>query len=125
MTTLALVLGWILASFMGLLALIILWKIVKGKIDLSKLISEKDVKAASLSRFQFLIFTFVIAMSLFIVVMGDSPPRFPETIPPEVLALLGISGASYVVSKSVQNSKKSKEDDQNQAKEETEKKNEK
>lgn len=101
MSTLVLVMGWTLTIFIGLLALIILWLIITGKIDLKLLISEKD-GAASLSRFQFLIFTFVIAMSLFylIALHGNYP-----NIPGEILALLGISGGSYVVSKGIQTSR--------------------
>ena len=57
-TTLALVIGWILTIFIGLLAGWILFLIVTGKIDLSQLISEPTGQA-SLSRFQFLVFTFV------------------------------------------------------------------
>ncbi len=101
MTTevLVLVAGWIVVGFMGALALLILVKIVQGKIDISLLISEKN-GAASLSRFQFLIFTFVIAMSLFLITMHNG--NFPEEIPDSILWLLGISGGSYVISKGIQ-----------------------
>ena len=99
MTTLALWFGIILAVFLGLLELIILWLIWKGTIDLKELISEKG-GGASLSRFQFLVFTFVIAMSFFLVVATD-PTGLPE-VPSGVFALLGISGGSYVVSKGIQ-----------------------
>ena len=97
--------GYIIAIFLGLLGLAILYLILIGKIDLSGLISEPTTPEgkpgdASLSRFQFLIFTFVIAFSLLIVIAkkGD----FPSTIPDAIWALLGISGGSYVVSKGVQ-----------------------
>jgi hypothetical protein len=52
-----------------------------------------------MSRFQLLIFTFVIALSLFLVVTtkGEFPP-----IPTEVLMLLGISATTYGVSKGIQ-----------------------
>ena len=102
-TTLALVVGWILTIMLGLLGLIIVWLIVSGRIDLSNLISEPDGHA-SLSRFQFLVFTFVIAMSLFLMIVSTSPPSFPP-IPGGILALLGISGGSYVVSKGIQTTK--------------------
>jgi hypothetical protein len=97
--------GYIIAVFLGLLALAILYRISKGEIDLSGLISEPttpDGKPgdASLSRFQFLIFTFVIAFSLLIVIAKKG--EFPSTIPDAIWALLGISGGSYVVSKGVQ-----------------------
>ena len=98
MTTLTLVAGWIIVVFVGLLALLILWKIHRDKIDLAFLISEENGQA-SLSRFQFLIFTFVIAMSFFLItVHTNTLPMVPEG----VWALLGISGGSYVVSKGIQ-----------------------
>jgi hypothetical protein len=103
--TLALVIGWILTIFIGGLAAWILFLIITRKIDLSQLISEPTGQA-SLSRFQFLIFTFVIALSLFLIIMAKTPtPGFPDPIPGGILALLGISGGSYVVSKGIQSSK--------------------
>ncbi len=81
---------------------VILWRILFGKIDISGLISEPNGNA-SLSRFQFLIFTFVISLSLLLVILGaKAGPQFPETIPAGIYALLGISAASYVVSKGIQ-----------------------
>ncbi|MBL6934441.1 MAG: hypothetical protein ISR48_03435 [Alphaproteobacteria bacterium] len=103
---LALFSGWIAVLFIGLLGLIVLMKIYSGKIDLSHLISEANGQA-SLSRFQFLIFTFVIAVSLVLLVINSLTginPKFPE-IPTGVWALLGISGGSYVVSKGIQKGK--------------------
>ncbi len=97
---LALVIGWILAVLLGAFALAIIYKMVKGDIDLKYLIAGDDGDA-SLSRFQFLIFTFVIAMSLFLLIINKAGgPGFPD-IPNSILALLGISGGSYVVSKGV------------------------
>lgn len=103
MPTLGLVIGWILTIFLGLLGLAILWKILDGTIDLRYLISD-ELGWASLSRFQFLVFTFVIAMSLFFIIASRQPPDYPK-IPPELLALLGISGGSYVISKGIQSSR--------------------
>ena len=93
--------GWILAIFVGALALTILFLIWTGRIDLTRLISEANGDA-SLSRFQFLVFTFVIAMSFFYIVVAQRPPGFPDPIPAGVFALLGISGGSYVISKGIQ-----------------------
>ena len=101
--TLGLAIGWILTVFIGLLAVMIVIKIWKGDIDLNYLISDEN-GWASLSRFQFLLFTFVVGMSLFYLVVADTPPKYP-LIPKEILALLGISGGSYVVSKGIQNSR--------------------
>ena len=101
--TLGLAIGWILTVFIGVLALMILVKIWKGDIDLNYLISDEN-GWASLSRFQFLVFTFVVAMSLFYLVVVGTPPAYPM-VPPEILALLGISGGSYILSKGMQNSR--------------------
>jgi len=55
-------------------------EVMFGKIDMSRLISESD-GAASLSRFQFLIFTFVISLSLMLVILGqEGGPGFPAGI---------------------------------------------
>lgn len=104
MAQLGLVIGWILTIFLAILGAVILWLIVVGKIDLTGLISEPQGEA-SLSRFQFLVFTFVIAMSLVYLTLTRSPqPGYPE-IPNQILALLGISGGSYVLAKGIQTSR--------------------
>lgn len=99
----------ILDVFLGLAAAIILVQMMMGKISLKGLVSEplspraKDgtQSDASISRFQFLIFTFVVAVTFFIVVLGQKPPQIPK-VPTSVLVLLGISGSSYVTSKGIQ-----------------------
>ena len=102
MTTLYLACGWIICILIGLFGATVLWKIWSGDIDLSDLISETN-GGASLSRFQFLIFTFVIAASLYLVIIAHKDrPEFPATIPATILSLLGISGSSYLVSKGIQ-----------------------
>jgi hypothetical protein len=88
-----------------LFGFMILAAIASNKIDISKILQEKgpnDATAggASMSRFQLLIFTFVIALSLFLIVVQNKD--FPKTIPPEVLTLLGISATTYAVSKGIQ-----------------------
>jgi hypothetical protein len=100
---LGLAIGWILTVFIGVVAFIIVVKMWKGDIDLNYLISD-ELGYASLSRFQFLVFTFVVAMSLFYLIVIGRPPAYPK-IPGEILALLGISGGSYVISKGIQNSR--------------------
>ncbi len=98
--------------FVACLGGMIVWLIAARKIDLSRLISEPNGDA-SMSRFQLLIFTFVIALSFFLVVLGNgsadgrdpnchSCPAFPTQVPGSVLALLGISASSYLVSKGIQ-----------------------
>jgi hypothetical protein len=100
---LGLTIGWILTIVIGLLLLKIVWKIWRDEIDLTYLISD-ELGYASLSRFQMLLFSFVIAMSLFYLIVVKSPPDYP-VVPKEILALLGISGGSYVLSKGIQSSR--------------------
>jgi hypothetical protein len=104
MPTLSLVCGYIICVLIGLLGLLVIWRIFDGSIDLSELISEQN-GGASMSRFQFLVFTFVIAFSLFLVIISSGTNghamAFPD-IPGTVLSLLGISGSSYLVSKGIQ-----------------------
>lgn len=97
---LALVMGWVVTVLVAAFALAIIYKMLKGDINLMYLISGADGDA-SLARFQFLIFTFVIAVGLFLIILSANPPAFPATVPGGILALLGISGGSYVTSKAV------------------------
>jgi hypothetical protein len=91
----AIVLSVILLGF----GAVILGMILTGQIDLSDILvesGENGSKKASLSRLQFLMFSFVIA-GLYLVICVESG-TFVD-VPPGVLILLGISGGSYVVSK--------------------------
>jgi hypothetical protein len=67
--------AWVTLTFVALLGLAIIWNIFTGKIDLARLISEPSGDA-SMSRFQLLIFTFVIALSLFLIVSSTREPNF-------------------------------------------------
>jgi hypothetical protein len=109
METLTLVIGYLLCGLVGLLGLAVLWNIYNGTIDLSQLISETNGDA-SMSRFQFLVFTFVISLSLFLVIVAGkcdgkdcsvNKPAFPDSIPAGILTLLGISGSTYAVGKAI------------------------
>lgn len=82
------------------LALVVFWKILTDKIDLSMLLAESNGKA-SVSRLQLLLFTFVIA-GLYLLLSIEAG-TFVE-VPESVLGLLGISGGSYIVSKGIQKS---------------------
>ena len=100
----------VLATILLLLALVIVVRMWSGTINLAYLIAEED-GAASLSRFQFLVFTFVIAFGYFLLVLkavGAAPPSGAAfalpTVPDGVWALLGISGGSFAVSKGIQKS---------------------
>jgi hypothetical protein len=102
MATLTLICGYLICGLIGLLGVAVLWQIFDGSIDLSRLISE-PTGDASMSRFQFLVFTFVISLSLFLVIVAaKGGPAFPATIPGGILTLLGISGSSYAVGKAIQ-----------------------
>jgi hypothetical protein len=81
-----------------LFGFMILAAIASGRIDISTLLTE-DGGGASMSRFQLLIFTFVVALSFFLIVVCEC--KFPE-VPANVLALLGISATTYGVSKGIQ-----------------------
>ncbi len=97
---LGLVMGYVAITLIGLFGIIVLWKMAFGPIDLTNLISEPDGSGASLSRFQFLIFTFVISMSLLWVIL--TLKGFPSDIPNDIFVLLGISAGSYAISKGIQ-----------------------
>jgi hypothetical protein len=89
--------GYGVCFFMGLLCATLLWFIWTDKIDLSKVLSEAN-GSASISRLQLLIFTLVVAISLFMIVerTGSFPP-----IPDGILTLLGISASTYAVGKGI------------------------
>ncbi len=100
-STFTILASWVALGFIALLGATIIGLIWLKKIDLSRLISEPNGDA-SMSRFQLLVFTFVIAVCLFLVTASATPrPAFP-VIPQGVLLLLGISGSSYLVSKGIQ-----------------------
>ncbi|MBV9761853.1 MAG: hypothetical protein JO340_14930 [Acidobacteriaceae bacterium] len=100
-TVLAVSAGFVVVIFTGGLAVLFLVKASDGSIDLSRLISEPNGDA-SMSRLQLLIFTLVIALSLFLIIIGNTPLAFPASIPADLLTLLGISSSSYLVSKGIQ-----------------------
>jgi hypothetical protein len=79
-------------------AVLVLWLIFRGRIDLTQVLTEPDSTKASLSRFQFLLFTFVIA-GLFLLLSVESGAFV--NIPDSVLMLLGISAGSYAISKGI------------------------
>jgi hypothetical protein len=85
--------------------LILAW-IARGKIDISGILEEKGndgskVGSASMSRFQLLVFTFVIGLSFFYLVLCNKDCKFPD-VNAGVLTLLGISATTFGVSKGIQ-----------------------
>jgi hypothetical protein len=93
-----LALAYAMLVLLFLFGFFIIAGIASGKIDISKLLTEADGKA-SMSRFQLLIFTFVIGISFFYVVLCEC--KIPD-VPTPVLTLLGISASTYGVSKGIQ-----------------------
>jgi FtsH-binding integral membrane protein len=96
----------ILIFFVGF---VILVDLANGNIDLSQLLEEKGSGGASMARFQLLIFTFVIGLSLVYVALCEC--KIPD-IPTNVLTLLGISATTYGVGKGIQ---ATKDDNKSQA----------
>lgn len=88
-------------------AAVVLYKILRGDISLRGIIAEPpdpqspqdgNKSKASLSRFQFLVFTFVIA-GLYLVLSLETGSMID--IPDSVLMLLGLSAGSYLISKGI------------------------
>ena len=90
--------GYGVCLFLGWLCVILLIKIGRDEINLNKLVSEANGDA-SMSRFQLLIFTMIVAVSLFIMVLKNW--SFPY-VSDGILTLLGISASTYAVSKGIQ-----------------------
>ncbi len=83
--------------FLTALEALIVWKMATDKLDLRALLSNGQ-GGASLSRLQLLIFTFVIAAGfVYLTAKGSAFPVVNDG----VLVLLGISGATYALGKSL------------------------
>src|SRR5258706_507003 len=70
--------GYVICGLIAIIGFVVVWKIATGQIDVSKILTEKDGSpggAASMSRFQLLIFIFVIA-----ALMPKAPPKAPGTV---------------------------------------------
>src|SRR5258708_5327976 len=107
---LELLVGYVVCVIVALFGLILIWKIANNDIDLSHLLADDDGQAST-SRFQLIIFTFVVGLSFFLVVVSNVKIRqygpggaagggLPD-VPSGVLALLGISDSSYLVSRGI------------------------
>jgi hypothetical protein len=82
---------------MGVLCVMLLIKIWRNEINLSSLLEEANGQA-SMSRFQLLIFTLVIAVGLFLYILHTM--TLPD-IPNSILVLLGISASTYAAGKGI------------------------
>jgi hypothetical protein len=104
--TLKIATGYVLLFVILLLGVQVAFDIAAGRIELKYLIADAEGDA-SMGRFQLLVFTFVIALSFFLVVLEKK--EIPD-IPGQVLTLLGISASTFAVSKSVDASTKQNAD---------------
>ena len=82
---------------MGLLCLMLLIKMWRNEINLCSLLEEANGQA-SMSRFQLLIFTLVVAVGVFLSILHTL--TLPD-IPNSVLILLGISASTYAAGKGI------------------------
>ena len=104
---LALLFSYLVAIIIGLIGLIVVWKMWKGDIDLSKWCRRASRAAATrASALPVLDLHFVISMSFLLMVVAsiktakEGTFSFPDL--KNVWSLLGISGGSYVVSKGIE-----------------------
>jgi len=88
--------GYLALLFLLLYGGVVLWKVIDRN-EIGTIIEENG-GGASMSRFQFLIFTFVVAFGIVFLLAKNN--QFP-TIPADVLTLLGISASTYAVSKGI------------------------
>lgn len=95
---LALGAGWLALVLVGGVGVAVVGRMWTGTIDLRHLL-EENTGGASFSRFQFLVFTFVIGLCVLVLTLKSG--QFPN-ISGDVLGLLGISSGSYVVAKGIQ-----------------------
>ncbi|HXS12308.1 MAG TPA: hypothetical protein VN734_06370 [Acidobacteriaceae bacterium] len=82
---------------MGALCLMLLIKMWRNEINLCSLLEEANGQA-SMSRFQLLIFTLVVAVGVFLSILHTL--TLPD-IPNSVLILLGISASTYAAGKGI------------------------
>ena len=90
--------GYTALLLVFLYGVIVLYEMITGDVDVAQLIGESG-GGASVSRFQLLIFTFVVALGIIFLLAKDG--KFPD-INANVLALVGISASTYAVSKGIQ-----------------------
>jgi hypothetical protein len=82
---------------MGLLCVMLLIKMWRNEINLCSMLEEANGQA-SMSRFQLLIFTLVVAVGLFLSILHTL--TLPD-IPNSILILLGISASTYAAGKGI------------------------
>lgn len=97
MSVLLVVFGFGFFSIMGLLCTMLLFKMWTNQINLSTLLKEANGDA-SMSRFQLLIFSLVVAVGLYLFMLNHL--TLPD-VPQSILTLLGISASTYAVGKGI------------------------
>lgn len=97
MNTLLLWTGFAFLPVMGALCIMLLIKMWTNQIDLSTILDEANGDA-SISRFQLLVFSLVVAVGLFLQILKNM--TLPE-IPNSILVLLGISASTYAAGKGI------------------------
>jgi hypothetical protein len=89
--------GFVFLLIMGALCVMLLIKTWTNQIDLSSLLDEANGDA-SMSRFQLLVFSLVVAVGVFLFILKNL--TLPD-IPQSILTLLGISASTYAAGKGI------------------------
>ena len=91
------VFGFSFLTIMGLLCVLLLYKMWTNQINLSTLLMEANGDA-SMSRLQLLVFTLVVALGMFLYMLKHlALPDLPQSI----LTLLGVSASTYAAGKGI------------------------
>lgn len=89
---------WGIIVLFGALTALVLWKIHRNEIRIDSILVEGESAKASLSRFQFMFFTFLVGgLWLFLCVKRGEFVALPDS----ALILMGISSGTYVLSKGI------------------------
>lgn len=91
------VFGFSFLTIMGLLCVMLLYKMWTNQINLSTILMEANGDA-SMSRLQLLVFTLVVAVGMFLYMLKHlALPDLPQSI----LILLGVSASTYAAGKGI------------------------
>lgn len=91
------VFGFSFLTIMGLLCVLLLYKMWTNQINLSTILMEANGDA-SMSRLQLLIFTLVVAVGIFLYMLKHL--ELPD-LPQSILTLLGVSASTYAAGKGI------------------------
>jgi len=97
MNVLLIIFGFGFFTIMGLLCTMLLQKMWTNQINLSTLLKEANGDA-SMSRFQLLVFSLVVAVGLYLYMLKHL--TLPD-VPQSILTLLGISASTYAAGKGI------------------------